>query len=506
MTYLGDPNEPDFLGPFQAGGPEIKRFFDQILNIGLKFRSQPEVKEDAQPTPTSVQFGSLSEQGCSYDELLNEFRNIARGSLHWGSPNWVGFLDSGNSIPSLGAALMVPPLGQNLCNQDVTGPSATFIEMEVVHWLRSNLGYPLPEKYEHALEIGGILTVGGSLSNAIALIAAREALFPGSAVNGLPVLPRDVRVLVPDVIEHYFIRSALSSLSLGGAGVVRVLVDDDFRILLPELERCIDEERASGHHIMACGAYAGDSRTMRIDSLDSIANLLQRKNVWFHVDACHGSSLAFSRTHRSKLRGIEKADSVTIDPHKALWVTYTCSFVLFKNPETLAKVGATTELILKTQWSLGQITPFIGSKAFNALKLWASIKYFGQQGIERLIDKRLDLTVQIQDELKRYPDLLLLNKTDINACVMVFLPSELQKRNARMIKMVIQNNGKFFIHGFPLRRLPHALLPEDHTIFVLRTMNGNPLTTIENIRLLLEEVVRLGHSFWNDQRTVTAKL
>ncbi|KAI0002621.1 pyridoxal phosphate-dependent transferase [Xylariaceae sp. FL0662B] len=506
-AFLGKIGEQDFMGPFEAGSPKVNDFFQKILKIGLDFRAQPHVRDDARPTPTSVQFSNLPRTGAAYDDLLDQFRDIARGSVHWGSPNWVGFPDCGNSVPSLGAALMVPLLGQNLCNQDVTSPSATFTEMEVVHWLRENLGYAVPDVYHNALEIGGILTVGGSLSNAIALIAAREAAFPGSGVDGLPVLPRDVRVLVPDVIEHYSIRSALSSLSLGGGNVVRVPVDDNFRIILPELERCIDEERAAGRHVMACVAYAGDSRTMCIDNLSEIADILKKKKVWFHVDACHGSCLAFSRTHRHKLNGIEKADSVTIDPHKALWVTYTCSFVLFKDPATLAKVGATTELILKTQWSLGQITPFIGSKAFDALKLWATMKYFGQEGIERLIDDRLNLTVQIQEEVRRNPDLILLNKTDINACIMLFMPEGTQRRGTRLqpgemdrlneanktIKMTIQNGGKFFIHGFPLRRVPHPLIPQNHPVFVLRTMNGNPLTTIDNVRLLLGEVVKLGH-------------
>ncbi|KAI1401477.1 pyridoxal phosphate-dependent transferase [Hypoxylon fuscum] len=482
-AFLGKNGEQDFMGPFDAGSPRVNNFFQEILKIGLEFRSQPHVREDARSTPSSVKFSSLPKNGAAYDDLLEQFRHIARGSVHWGSPNWVGFPDSGNSVPSLGAALMIPLLGQNLCNQDVTSPSATFTEMEVVHWLRSNLGYATPDAYSSALEIGGILTVGGSLSNAIALIAAREALFPGSGLDGLPVLPRDVRVLVPDVIEHYSIRSALSSLSLGGANVVRVPVDDNFRMILPELERCIDEERTAGRYVMACVAYAGDSRTMCIDNLSEIADILQRKKVWFHVDACHGSCLAFSRTHRSKLNGIEKADSVTIDPHKALWVTYTCSFVLFKDPGTLAKVGATTELILKTQWSLGQITPFIGSKAFDALKLWATMKYFGQEGIERLIDERLNLTSQIQEEVRQNPHLILLNKTDINACIMLFMPDNMQRRGARLepaemdmlnevnktIKMTIQNSGKFFIHGFPLRRVPHPLIPKDHPVFVLRT-------------------------------------
>ena len=162
---------------------------------------------------------------------------------------------------------------------------------------------------------------------------------------------------------------------------------------------------------------------MRIDNLQEIGNRLRKKNVWFHVDACHGSQLAFSRTHRHKICGISQADSFTIDPHKVLWIPNTCSFVLFKNPQALARIPTNSTFILKTQWSLGQITPCIGTKAFDALKLWSVIKFFGRSGIERLIDERLALTGVIQNEISKHPDLLLLNETDTNSCVFFFCRS-----------------------------------------------------------------------------------
>ena len=90
---------------------------------------------------------------------------------------------------------------------------------------------------------------------------------------------------------------------------------------------------------------------------------------------------------------------MTIDRHKVLWIPNTCSFVLFKDLASLSNVSTSSDLILKTQWSLGQVTPFIGSKAFDALKLWATIKTFGRSGIEKLIGGRLALTAQVQQAI-----------------------------------------------------------------------------------------------------------
>lgn len=222
----------------------------------------------------------------------------------------MGFPDAANSIPALGAAMFIPFVNQNLCNQDIQAPAASFIEMEVVHWLRQQLGFKVAAEYTTVTEIGGVMTSGGCLSNTVGMMAARESLFPGSGMTGLPVVASKIRVLVPDVIEHYSIRSAMAWLGMGEANVVRVPVDELYRMKTQELERVIKEEIAAGHHLLACVPYAGDSRSMRIDNLQDIGVVLRKHKVWFHVDACHGSQLAFSRTHRHKIAGIEEADSV----------------------------------------------------------------------------------------------------------------------------------------------------------------------------------------------------
>ncbi|KAH8669762.1 pyridoxal phosphate-dependent transferase [Tricladium varicosporioides] len=347
-----------------------------------------------------------------------------------------------------------------MCNQDIQAPAASFIEMEVVHWLRQQLGFQVPSEYITVTEIGGVMTAGGCLSNTVGMMAARESLFPGSGMTGLPVVASQIK-------------------------------------------------RAVGHHILACIAYAGDSRSMRIDNLHDVGKVLRKHKVWFHVDACHGSQLAFSRTHRHRIRGIEEADSVTIDPHKVLWIPYMCSFVLFKDPKSLASVSTNSDLILKTQWSLGQITPCIGSKAFDALKLWSTIKYFGRSGIESLIDARLALTEKFQNEIDRHAEVILLNVTDINACMFIFMPQSLHQKQISgkdveklnecnlFIKTAILESGDALVHGFNLKRVSHPLLPEDELIYVLRTINGNPLTTAGHLKEILDTVVELGNQFYS---------
>jgi L-2,4-diaminobutyrate decarboxylase len=188
-----------------------------------------------------------------------------------------------------------------------------------------------------------------------------------------------------------------------------------------------------------------------------------------------------------------------------------CSFALLKDPKSLANISTNSDLILKTQWSLGQITPCVGSKAFDALKLWATIKYFGRSGIETLIDTRLALTKTFQDEINRHTEVLLLNETDINACMFIFMPQSLhqgsrisaedvEKLNEcnLFIKTSILESGDALVHGFNLKRCSHHLLPEDKVVYVLRTINGNPLTTAGHLEEILDTVVDLGHQFYSN--------
>lgn len=421
-----------FLAAGNDNDNEIRAVFNQVIDLGMSFRTSEKVSpEGVKVVPDQISFDRMPESGLSYEQLMQLFSGIASKGSNWGSPNFLGFPDAANNVAGLAAALLTPLLNQNMANQEIGSPEATFVEMEVIHWLREALGYSVPASYSTADSIGGILTLGGCLSNTIALLAAREKLFPGSGLKGIPVLPSKIRVSVPNVIEHYSIRSALPWLSLGEQNVVRVPVDDEFRMDQDALKRIIDQERDRGNNILACVAYAGDSRSMRIDDLEALAEILRENDIWFHVDACHGSQLAFSERHKHKLRGIEKADSITIDPHKTMVLPYNCSFVLFRDPDAHAATSTSSDLILNTQWSLGRITPFIGSKAFDALKLWSTIKFFGKQRLGQLIDDRLELTHAIQSEIKRRPNLVLMNLTDINSCMMVFIPRKYSSTASR---------------------------------------------------------------------------
>jgi L-2,4-diaminobutyrate decarboxylase len=497
-------NQLEFL---DSNSPEQTKLLHDILDLGITFNNQKNVCHGRQRIPEFVDFSPPPTGGIPAAQLKVEFARIARRSSNFASPRFVGFPDSGNSIAGLSASVMIPFLNQNLINQDFCAPEATFVEMETIHWLRDLAGYKPAKRYHQALDIGGCSVNGGVGANSTAMLAAREALYPGSMRMGLKIDPVRIKVLVPAGISHYSIRMSLAWLGLGETNITEVQVDQKHRMNLEKLEQTIKDQRALGHSIMACVVYAGDSRTMTIDNLRSVGQILTRFGIWFHVDACHGVQLFFSSNSRHKLEGIELADSITVDPHKVLWVPYVCSYVLFKNPAILRTINSSSDLITKEKWSLGQTTPFIGSKAFNSLKFWAVIKHLGTKRIGELIDQRITLRRKIQHLVKQNKCLLLVNNTDINSTMFMYVPIHLQNREQEIgystlnllnevnlrIANELKESGVFYVHGFPIPSLTGVrIFPRNATLQVLRIMNGNPHTHLNHIRELLRKIITSG--------------
>ncbi|CVK89766.1 related to glutamic acid decarboxylase [Fusarium mangiferae] len=208
-----------------------KRLFDEVVRWGVLFRThRPDHAEAQSIVPRQVSFDSMPESGLTDEQIIHEFRSIIAKSTNLRSRDFLEFPDVTMCPAAAGAALLIPLLNQNMANPETCPPEATFVEMEVIHWLREALGYPVLGAYTKAMDAGGGFTPRGCLSNFVALLAAREKSFPGSRLNGIPVLPSMIRVLVPEMADNHSIRSAMSMMSLGENNIVPVLVDAEFHM------------------------------------------------------------------------------------------------------------------------------------------------------------------------------------------------------------------------------------------------------------------------------------
>jgi len=377
--------------------------------------------------------------------------------------------------------------------------------MTVINWLREIIGYKVNKNPKEIINVGGINVPGGTLANTIALLLARENAIPDTMKKGLSST-KPLKMFIPEGIGHYTSKAALAWLGIGTDNIVEVKTTKDFTIDRNDLIKKIEKNKKNSTPF-AIIAYAGDSRTMAIDNFIELSKIAKKYNVWLHIDACHGASLCFSNKLKYKVKGIELADSVTIDPHKVLFIPYPSSYLLIKDPLKFKAVAGVSDLITKERYSFGQVTPFLGSRPFNSLKLWFLIKNLGKKEIGKLIEKRHDMAKYFALLIEKTSDFYLMNNVIINSVAYIYLPEELKLKlernpsqaiinkindlNLRIQKRIFKE-GKFYIHTFKLNDFKNVLGGGNEKIYQMqRLMLGNPLTTKYDLQDLLKYSQRI---------------
>ena len=277
---------------------------------------------------------------------------------------------------------------------------------------------------------------------------------------------------------------------------------NNFKYDLNEFRRTIKENKGK---IMCVVVYAGDSRTMSIDNLKAVYNIVKEEdeNIWLHADACHGFSLAFSEKLRNRVDGLDLFDSISTDPHKVLMIPYTLSALLIKNPEKIKMVSSTSDLIMQEPFAFGQVTPFIGSKSWISLKAWFAMKNIGIKEIGHIVERRCEMAKYLGRKIEESNDMLLLNDININSVMFMYVGDkenikfsidELNIINKR-IKEVIDKEKIYYLHQFSI---PDNLgvLKKDTIIYPLRYMSGNDniqqsdiIKMLSYVRKKAEEIV-----------------
>lgn len=470
---------------------EFKKISNNVLNEIYKFKEQiPFKKYVLEEKIGKSLIEDLPIDYTPLEKVVSEFNEkYLPYCSNDSSINNVGFTDCGNSDSSIIGTLYGELLHQNLINQTGSSPSLTFAEINVIRWLRQIIGYKnIPiEKMKNIYDVGGIVTYGGTMSNTIAMMLSRENFKRQTMINGVNI-NGDYKVLIAENIGHYSIASGLSWLGLGNS-LVYVKTNDDFRMDLVDLSKKLDMYKGK---IMACVVYAGDSRTLTVDNLECIYKIVKSsdKNIWLHVDACHGFSLAFSNKHKIKLKGIEKYDSITMDCHKTLMLPYGLSILMTRKAKDFKKIRSVSDLIMQEKYAFGQITPFIGSKNATSLKLWFTIKNLGVKKIEKIVDDRISIASYFRDKMSNCSKFIIFNETDINSVIFMMKPNNkkiniktLNKHNDLLFDK-INKEGLYYLHHFPLKI-------HNKKYSVLRFMSGNPYLDKNDVDKLFLYLINL---------------
>lgn len=467
-----------------------RELFINAIDEGLNFKLQEDVRTgDFSQLKAEDFIDALPEAGQPIETVQKEFNDrFLPYCYNFASPNFMGFPDAGNSIAAIAGNITADFLQQNLINQSFCSPSGTFAEISVIRWLREVVGYTNPEQVNDIFDVGGVITGGGTTSNTIGILLARENHKPNTMKEGVTIND-DFYLVVPKGIGHYSVKSA--QMWTGCGNRLLEVETKDFRYDLDKLKETLEAYKGK---IMGVVAYAGDSRTMTVEYFDQVADLVKSidPSIWLHADACHGFSLGFSDKLRYKIKGIERFDSITTDPHKVMNSPYTISALLVKDPAKLRTVSSTSDLIMQEQFAFGQITPFLGSRPWASLKLWFVMKNLGREGFGRLIEQRHQLAVDLSDLIEQTDDFLLLNKVDINSVAFMYTGGpdnrDVEQLNTlnRSIHDSIIAEGKYHLHQFSVP--DSGIIEKGALIYPLRFMSGNPNTTKDHLVAMLEYV------------------
>lgn len=473
-----------------------KKCLDEIIDIGLEFKLQENFREKHISKNMMKKIFEMPVNITKLEDIITFTKEqILPYCSNFGTEKFMGFPDAGNSIAGISGAVLSDFLQQNLINSSFCAPIATYMEIAVIRWLREIVGYTNSE-VNNIWNVGGIITYGGTGSNSIAMLLARENHRKNTMKNGVKN-PKEYKVVIPKGIGHYSIKSSLMWIGCGD-NIIEVPTIN-YKYDLDELRKVLLENKGE---IMCVVAYAGDSRSMTIDNLAAIHKVVKEvdNNIWLHADACHGFSLGFSEKLKYKISGIELFDSISTDPHKVLAIPYTVSALLLKNPETLKKVTTTSDLIMKEDYAFGQVTPFIGSKSWMSLKVWFAFQNIGKKGIGELIERRCNMAQYLKEILENRKEYIVLNDVDINSVMFMYVGNrdnitmtidEINNIN-KQIKQKIDIDGIYFLHQFSIND-DNNKISENEILYPLRYMSGNDnikKEDINNMIMYIDNIVK----------------
>jgi len=421
-----------------------------ITDFAANLDSRP-VAPNATPADLKAIFDEeLPENGIELDEILARFTSdIAAYAMGVPSPRYYGQFNPTPLPIGVWADALCSALNQN-AGAWRNGPTSAMIEARVMRWLCDLIGY--------GSRSFGTLASGGSEANLIALKCARDNANTRVVHEGVRAAPGDLVIYASEQCHYSVVKSA-DILGLGRDGLRKIPTDDRFHVQPNLLRAEIERDRKDGRIPCCIVGVAGTTSTGVIDPLTELAAIARENNCWFHVDAAYGGTLAFAHQHKSKLKGIEEADSITFDPHKWLFVPFACGAVLVReggrvlreafdiSPEYLSedRGGADIEYDF---FRYGQM----GTRRFNSLKLWMALKFMGRRGYEIVIERQISLTQYLASRLDESSEFQRLGEVETAVCCFKFLPETVrdatgadQDRLQMRLQQRIERSGQAFI-------------------------------------------------------------
>lgn len=374
------------------------RLIDQIDSFFCSLPDRP-VQLPLEQRSYGAIHNPLPEKGEDAGKVLDElFQNMVEQGFHVPSANYFGLMNPTPTYMGVLAEALVAGLNPQLATL-ARSQLASKIELETLRWIGSRVGWPG--------EYNGTFTSGGNEANFSGLALALAYRFPDAVEEGVAAAGGQP-VLYASAEAHHSLDKSAGLLGIGRKALRRIAVNQAAQLDPEALERAIVQDLAEGRKPFCVVATAGTTNSGTVDDLIAISDVCRHHQLWLHVDGAYGGVAIFSDQHRDLVRGIERADSLTIDPHKWMAMPFAAGVILTSHPEILQRAFSVAAPYMpkasgaqlpdnsriSTQWT----------RRMNSLKLWLTLRVHGRQAYEELIDRQLKLSKSFAEWVKASAD------------------------------------------------------------------------------------------------------
>lgn len=473
----------------------VREIFQAAADLAAEYlrrSDDPQTPVTLNPPPSAIHKRvplKLDGPAVPVDALMEQARDLMELSVRTGSANFSNQLFSGFDPVAIVGEWLTAVMNASMYTYEVA-PAMTLVEREVIARMGKAVGWTGCE---------GLFTPGGSLSNLMAMLMARQRALPKVKSRGLQ---GSKLVVFTSAESHYSVERAAVILGLGTEGVVQVPQDRYGRMRVDAFEHAVRQVRAEGRQPMMVVATAGSTVFGAYDPIGAIADIAEREGLWLHVDGAYGASALLSDTRRGLLAGAERADSLTWCAHKMLNVPLSASVIIVREPGLLHQCNAVHAEYLyhadndAPDLDTGEMSIQCGRRV-DALKVWLAWKARGDAGMAQIVDRKFELASTMRDIVRARERFELLSDPDdvgggCNTCFVYHAPSLDGLPADRRLRAIDAST-----HVLRERvRLRGRLLTNYAPVFGVRAfrhVSANDRATEAELALILDEIEAVGH-------------
>jgi aromatic-L-amino-acid/L-tryptophan decarboxylase len=417
----------------------------------LEHIEEKRVFPDVEPRTANAVFAEpLPQDPGSAEAVLNELETkLFPYCTNVGHPGYMGLITPSPNPVGIIADFICSALNQNVGAYSI-GPSAVAMERRVVRWLTDLCGY--------GAKAGGNLTSGGMMANFIGLKVGRDAVTGDRAQHdGV----RERWAVYASEERHVSVDKAVDCIGLGRNALRPLPTDADFQVRIDALEEAIAQDKKNGTRPMCIVGIFGTTNTGAVDDIRALRRIADREGMWLHADAAYGGGMLLSHEWPMRDRGLELADSITIDPHKWFYAPLDAGAVLVKDEKRLtASFGIkpsylTDELDQANERYQYYVHGFEQSRRFRSLKVWMSFKRYGARQIGEWVDNNVRQAKHLYALAEKDPEFEPATNPPMSAICIRFKGAELDDGESKElhaeVAQRVEQSGRFWISTTELK-------------------------------------------------------